>query len=669
MAKSTPINWETFSINSREFIKAKERGTLSQLFHEYFSKNNVTNQPFISELSEEYPGVLVKAIRSNRAFLNPEHFSSFHLLKNHRNEYLRSHFQVFNSLAQSEKKLFEKFSESLQSLTANNIVEVFCWTGLWLEQKRAAKFQINSRIYYQIESSVLVESVEFFLSHYLFNNKDAVASVEIVEYQDFHILIEIVDKYKRGRQSQSIIGALNNAYNYISFLRSIIDNYSFDMNYEVSVDGAEILLKCIEYTPVKRWLVENEKIQFWYEHYRTIAKAMVDDKILLNPGFIKNTSGFDYQMNYDGSVKMTAARKCAYDFCIDESKLAGIPSSTIIVFLNSFVANASGRFVSPIDKLHDSEPAAWFENIFKCIADFGNRRIPETEQVIATGPIRLLHKSELKRIIKENIQNCEESEDQLIALVSNDIVHFSFINRNNVPINLTGKPFIKLGDYYIAFNRLLGEANSQVNGLINRWEGNFKLHQTVTQTETDEFERRVCKLFEDAGFDSICSVKYTGSAKGDFDIVVYNDGVMLIIELKRSKIRFNIADAHDEYENSLKKASGQLDKGVRYIHENFDKVKDDHFKKLAIKESLPSDIKIYPIVVSTSFGFDHVLIENKHLKISLFELQGLLEDEFTGYSANDLESFVFAISSDYYWKVRIGNAEMPDINSFTIRLM
>jgi hypothetical protein len=367
-------------------------------------------------------------------------------------------------------------------------------------------------------------------------------------------------------------------------------------------------------------------------------------------------------MNHEGAIRATLANMIADDYCIDASSLGGVPSKSLIKFLNGFVNNALGRYVLPMDELHHMHPNNWFDNIFTNILNFGKHKI-------ASSPTRLIHKSVFAKTAYENIINSNNYTDQLISLITTDISKLDYINRLNPPVNLAGKPFIKLGDYYFAFNGVLGESNSQTNILVNVMETNRNYHQQVMSKEVESLEEKVKVLFENAGFsNSDCSIKYyvDKTPMGDFDIIVYEDGVMLLIELKRSKLRIHLSDAHDEYANSLLKASKQLDKALEYIGKDFETCKENYFKKLNIKESDYIKIKIYPMIVSTSFENDHVLIRNKHLKITLFELQNLLRNKVEHISGNKLESLIMHIFSNRYWESVERNIELPDLNSYNL---
>lgn len=660
MTKDTLINWGSFSITSPEFIKAEKEGTLSQLLHFYFSKNVSSNQKFISELADKHPELLIKSIRVNRAFLRSKHVDSLKILDNHSNVYLRNHYLVFTKLAQEEKSHFNEFNEALQKTNSFNVLEVLSWVSLWFENKRVDLFRTKQAIFLPYDLSVFTEAINFYLSYYLFENKDKITVTVFKEYEDVEVFFKIIPTAKaNGLLNNPVWNSLNKAFDYLYYQKGTLDTYLYDMNYEVDVSNGIAEVKFIDISKLKKWYAEGEKLTYWNNYYRYFATELVDN----SPNFIKDTSSNDGITNYEGAIRSTISHKIADDYCINESMLFGVPASSLIQALVSFSANAFGRYTLPVDDLNHENPNNWLENILTNASVFGKRSI-------CAMPSRFLNKENLIATITNNFENSSVYSNQLVALISNDISKYESIDRFNPPINLLGKPFINLNDFYFAFNGILGETNSQINILINIMDSNSMAHSAVRKSETDRLEKQIQELFYEAGFTkSDCSTTYYIEQRpaGDFDIVVYEDGVMLLIELKRSKFRLHLSDAHNEYENSLVKASEQLDKAYNYISSNLDKCKKEYFTKFNIPETEFSKIKFYPLIVSTSFENDHTLIRSKHLKISLFELQNILESGVENTTGNKLELLINKILREEYWASLNTNFELSEAQKRTIR--
>lgn len=673
MTKRNTINWTNFSVLSPEFKIAEQSSSISQLLHEYFSKNKVVSEKFVTELANDYPSELLKAIKVNRSFLINEHFNSLSFLDRHSNKKLSDNYKFFSKLKEIENQLFDDFSLSIKNCSQFEILETLVWVSLWFEEKRASLFgtQLAHIAYYDI--SPVVEIINFFINHYLFHSKDKIKHTVFHKGQDVEVLAKIIPEAKQLNNLNDHLAwtALHKAEIYLNFLKTTIEIYCFDPNYDIELNNRVACLKYINENKLKRWFIENEKLRYWYESHREIATYGVKKKIEEDPNFIKDKSGSDYQMNYEGAIRSAIARKIANDFCVDKSELFDVPTSSLLKVLNGFVVNSLGRFVQPMDILNYHDPENWLDNIVKNVINHSKIKTNRTGSAVAAYPTRFSDKTTLKEIIHFNVKQSESYSDSLINLISFDIEKYNYVDRLKPLLNLNGKPYIKLNDFYFAFTAVLGETNSQVNILFNAMESNWLAHSKVESIEVQKMERELSIAFKNAGFENVdCSVDYheKGKRKGNFDVLVYEKGVLLLIELKRSKIRIHLSDVHEEYENSLLKAANQLEKAEKYIRENFPICKKEYFNKLNITENSYGGIKFYPFVVSTSFEYDHTCINEKYFKLSHFELVNVLSDEIEPINGNRLEGLIQKLLRNEFWEPIEVNCSYPDFNRYTLTM-
>jgi len=662
MADFKKICWDSFSIASGEFQEAIQDESVSRLLYEYFTFNKVPNNAFLLELASNYPFELIQGVRTSQAFFNENHLKSLDFFKDHHNPYLSGHFKVFTKLASLEQELYSPFVQSLNETDSIDVLEVMTVISLWFEKVRASLFE-NGAAAFQYDLSIQIDVINFVLTHYLFRNRELLATIDLPQYSDIYSFADVFKKFNTEAKltKHPVWQTLDKAFIYYFHLTGTFEAYSFDMNYDISISETVIELKYSDREKWNNWHRNEAKVSYWYHYYRSLAAEYVTNQMFENPNFIKDTSGFDFDMNLEGNIRSVNAFLVAKDYCLDESMLLGVPNRALIGFLNGFVSNAYGRFISPIDDLNMLEPENWLQHIFNVFYQFGlNEK--------ASVPLRLCSQLEFRDIAVKNVTSSEMEAETLINLLSTDLSKMEYLNRLNPMVNLVSKPFIKVGNYYLAFNGILGESNSQANLLMNIMDGNSKAHRNVEKQEVEKLEEQVALMFKEAGYKNVAWSKFykSGNSKGDFDILVYLDGVLLIIELKRSKIRTTLSDAYFEYENSLLKASKQLDKAINYICSNFEKFKNNQGKDLGISETSASDLKIYPIIVSTSFEHDHVLIRGKHLKISLFELQNTLLAGVEQINENQLESLIYVISSDRYWDSIVGEVSAPDMDNWTL---
>ena len=673
MTKNNTIQWENVSISSPEFIKAEQGNSLSQFLHQYFTVNQTVNTGFIIELAEKHPEQLLRSIRLNRAFLNPSHCNSLLILKEHSNQRLADHYMFFTKLASIEKELYNDFQQTLNKCLSMEVIDVLIWISLWFEEKRASLFRTQQAHIFQYDIHSYVETINYFLTHYLFASKEKIKSTKFYDEQDIDSLIKVLPEAVKVQDltANLVWASINKAETYFHFLKSTIEIYSFDLNYDIKIENNVAILTYISESELKRWFKENNKLQAWYDYYRNIATELVQYEIKLNPNFIKNTVGIDYEMNIEGAIRNTVTRLVADDFSFINSSLGGVPSESLLTILNGFVSNAWGRYVTPMDRLNFERPTEWLKNIGNVAMFHSNFKAESDSRRLSAFPSRFASEEQMLNIINANLNDSQNHSKQLLNLLSFDITNVKNIDRLRPIFNLSGKPFIKLNNHYFAFNGILGESSSQTNILFNVMESNAKAHTMVTKSEVELLERNVASLFNEAGFSNVLnSIEYKSKdgIQGDFDFVAYESGVLLLIELKRSKFRVHLSEINDEYENSLKKASSQLSKAQKYISEDFATCKEEYFRKLNIKENNFSELKFYPLILSTSLENDHCIIEDKHFKFSLFEFRNVLEKEIPSLTGNKLEDLIMYFLRNEYWSQVEENSEFPDLNKFTLKM-
>lgn len=673
MTKKSSIQWENFSVTSPEFIKAEQGNTLSNLLHQYFTVNKTANPRFVIELAEKHPELLLRSIRVNRAYLSAGHSNSLSILKEHKNQKLADHYRFFTKLASIEKELFDDFMQSLNKFHSTDVMDVLIWVSFWFEEKRASLFETQQAHILQYDIHPYVETINFFLTHFLFSNKDRIKKTKFEDDQDIISLIKVFPEAAKLNdiKKNDVWVSIDKAHTYFQFLKSTIEIYSFDLNYDVTIENNIATLKYISESELKRWFIENSKLQAWYDYYRIIANELVQYEIQKNPNFIKNTRGIDYEMNYEGAIRNGIAHLISDDYSIIQSSLHGVPSESLLTILNGFVTNAWGRYVTPMDKLNYQHPKKWLKNIGAVAMFHGNFKMDDEDRRLSAFPSRFGSEEQLLDRINDNLKDSSGYAKQLLNLLSFDIANITYIDRLRPVFNLTGKPFIKLNDHYFAFNGILGEANSQVNILVSVMESNAKAHSEVTKNEVELLEQSVASFFFDAGFTNVLSsVEYKSedATQGDFDIVLYEKGVLVLIELKRSKFRVHLSEVNDEYENSLKKASGQLTKAQNYLSKNFKECKEKYLSKLNIDESDFQELKFYPFILSTSLEHDHCMIEGKHFKLSLFELRNVLELKIPVLTGNKLEDLIMFFLRNEYWSKVENVFEKPDLSKYELKM-
>lgn len=194
----------------------------------------------------------------------------------------------------------------------------------------------------------------------------------------------------------------------------------------------------------------------------------------------------------------------------------------------------------------------------------------------------------------------------------------------NPQIDFLARPLIKIGSQYIWLSSFLRDRKWEVlmqkrilnDGLIN------------LNTQTQGIEKGLADNFIEAGFKALASYKYEDKVKhfsGEIDTLAYKDNSLFVIEIKTTHIEENLM-RYAAYQ-ALRfeyKAASQLERNLDFIKTNFDSFKK--IPELNIECSL-EELKIIPLIVSNIFESDDILINEQFLKVSLFELMVILNND------------------------------------------
>ena len=250
------------------------------------------------------------------------------------------------------------------------------------------------------------------------------------------------------------------------------------------------------------------------------------------------------------------------------------------------------------------------------------------------------------RVWQSNIQNggniCPgplfiDSRASFIARISSTIPghtkseierHVDFFRSNlDGPIghfNLFERPLLQMGDLMLFFARPLlhqngwlpilfplikpkgkvqpAGANDRVTSSTQYLAQKFRKHDFYVQTEVDLIVPVVNK-------------KVT-----DVDVIALKDDYLILLQIKMTHPRSSLQEIKS-YKKTLQKAGGQLTQSVDYLCQYW-----NTFRSKLGSDKEWSDLKIIPLVVSTSLEYDRELFSG-YPKISQFELERYLDND------------------------------------------
>jgi len=205
-----------------------------------------------------------------------------------------------------------------------------------------------------------------------------------------------------------------------------------------------------------------------------------------------------------------------------------------------------------------------------------------------------------------------------------NILNFITLDLNDdISSNLDIKqnPLIKIGNQYFWMSSFMKDRRWEI-ALHNKLVKDGLINQNKVSGQSETY---LSNIFKEANFNAISGQRYKYNNKsGEIDLLAYKDGVLFLGELKSTYVIEHMIK-NSKYEvRQFNKASEQLDLAKDYVVNNFEKIKN--LEELNIDCDL-EDLKIETIIISNIYQADHIMVNNKHLKVSLFELLIILKDD------------------------------------------
>lgn len=260
-------------------------------------------------------------------------------------------------------------------------------------------------------------------------------------------------------------------------------------------------------------------------------------------------------------------------------------------------------------------------------------------------------KKDKSKRMSDWITNLEISKKERVRQMS-DILEFWTVNLNHKNEgSYIEKPLYQLDDLIIEFPQRIAQQNIY-GGIVNYLRKLHKNRDTL-KDETNSMEKSLAELFTQKQFKVFCQYMPNDNTVGEIDLIVVDNQTVLIIELKSTFLKTNLKEAYQYQNFTLKKASYQLDRKLKYIQDNYQEFTDKPFDK----------VKFYSWIVDTTLEADHERF-NQHLKISLEELIIYLKghqnfmnfyENFDDFDTkndeiNNLQVLIDKIEGNYFWE-------------------
>jgi len=603
----TQYFWESFCIECPERVFSGE--TSKTVLNWYLKDPASTFHPLNELLVNNYPDNFIESIKRNRSFLDEvflEQISDYEWSEKHSID-----IKAFAKLRKDhviKQKAIQKHWDDIKQL---DLPEILSCIIHWIDVKFYADCSETNR-------EKLRQVFNYALSFVLTKKKMKVIPTEKEFSTTF---LEII----RSNKTKQVDPFLNNILDWLNFETTELSSYCFDDNFiaESTTHGVTFKFKSEE--DYESWKRDGER--YYVNASRYFAKALQiynyeDEEGLLNipPG----KSEQDKETNHKLYVQNWKSQLFLQDLHVRNllSKEGAIHVSKALGALNSYSTNRRVRYVEPMEAAMKSGQT-WYNSFLSTIKSFEINEAPNLPL-----PFMFISRDDLTNIYKYSIPGLTEDD------VHHLIEHFSFEMNDkwefdpfNISLSILETPFVIFGNFvfastsFFAVNDWFYSIAQRILNLYNKRDNATERNETAT-----EMEIALGQKFEDKGWNvKIISAAETNAINGDIDIFVDDSITQLLIQLKRTRLKLDLASNYiDSMETDLK-AAGQLNEAV-----------------ISIRNGAISSVKIMPNhkkwIVTTSFEGTLKQIDGC-TKVNYFDLLWALnQGKFT--SLDELREFI-----------------------------
>lgn len=602
-----PIRWFENFLNEPFF---------EEFLFGYFSHEENSNPDFLELLANSRKkATLIKVIKLSEAFNKPKHWNSFRIFSNSSDTQLKLFYRELTYVVEYRKYWKNKSLEYADFVRQLDYEDILIQIISYFEKfKRYSNQTIdnnkilisNRAILISILNKFLNIKKEFIVKNKLNNTakydtktfqiitKKQLPPVKPVEAFVNPNLIpkENIDELKeKFRNTIEFFFAMeNNEYQIRKYLTGFAD---FEM-----IDGLEAELKTNEKHILYRKTLERNKYDEAY-----LSNRIKENSQILNK--IKDYSIWEKEFKLKKASSLEYFRFLKIPTTIKDKYIKtdiDIEKALFLYQTFSALLMPQGRMVSFVED--------------EAIVD--KRKIPENfEKIFYSDYVVSYSEQEL-------IAKCEEyfkwSADEIKAII--DFLTTDLSTNRKFEIDISRRPIIKIGEQYIWLSSFLRDTRWEI--LLHRRIASYNLGNSEKQSA--EAEKFISELFREAGFGAVASHCYQyDNQKGEIDVLAFKDNTLFVLELKSTYVEEDIMKTY-KYE-TLKfnsKASEQLLKAKNYISNVFSEIQNIEELNINCKKE---DIKIVTIIVSNIYQADHLVFNQEHLKISLFELLIILKND------------------------------------------
>lgn len=539
--------WNDFCVKNYEYT-FKSLASES-ILNWYLKDLKQTHEKLNNLLVERCPEAFIKAIKRNRSFLDEKFI--YQLSK-----------YPWNSKYSIEILAFQEFNRTFAAHQANI-------DNTWLTIESNQSEVILSGVirwidvrFYQDNSDVNHEQLNWiynFAVNYLFSKKEIDSPISEEQFD------EVFFNTIHSSMVAGIEIFLKAVTDWIVFESTVLSSYCFDDNFQPIMQDGMLHFDFKSNKVYEDWKHDTERYMVNAKRYYLDALYIYEYQQETGELNIpRGNSEIDEAINHHVYIKNWQSALFLGDLHIRNLKFHGRAThfSKFLGGLITYSTNRKKRYLEPM-KSFTSKGISWNESLLQTMKDSQNDNV-------ANMPFPYVYESseQLIRLYKYAIPELTELEIQdLINHFSYSLHSSNTFNPFQLKYSVLETPFLRLGNYVISPTSLFATNDwfySLGQMALSKYAN--KSHENERKETAAIMEAELGQKFREHGWISkVISAQEASMIDGDIDVFVNDGNSQLLIQLKRTKFKLDLAsDYKDSLETDLK-ASGQLNEAVSML--------------------------------------------------------------------------------------------------------
>jgi hypothetical protein len=542
--------WSDFCVKNYEYT-FKSLASES-ILNWYLKDLKQTNDKLNNLLVERHQEAFIKAIKRNRSFLNEVFLTR--LVGCSWNSIYSIEILAWGELQNAFVAHQKRISDSWLKIEYQSIEVILSGITQWIDIR-----------FYKGYSDVNNEQLSWvynFAVNYLFSKKEIETSISEEQFD------EVFFNTIHSTQVVGIDTFLEAVFDWIAFETTVLSSYCFDDNFQAIMKDGMLYFDFKSNKVYEDWKHDAERYLVNTKRYYLDALYIYEYQQETGELNIpKGNSEIDEAINHHVYIKNWQSALFLGDLQIRNLKFHGRAThfSKFLGGLITYSANRKKRYEEPMRNF-TSKGISWNESLLQTMKE-------AQKDNVSNMPFPYVYESseQLITLYKYAIPELTELEIQdLINHFSYSIHSGNTFNPFQLKYSVLETPFLRLGNYVISPTSLFATNDwfySLGQMALSKYAN--KSHENERKETAAIMEAELGEKFWEHGWNSkVISEQEASMIDGDIDVFVNDGNSQLLIQLKRTKFKLDLAsDYKDSFETDLK-ASGQLNEAVRMLESN-----------------------------------------------------------------------------------------------------